>query len=88
MESIILLWPRNVLGLSLFWYQATVFEMPKTVIAQINEILFPFVWAKKCEWMARTSVIQPISSGGLGVVDVETKIMSLRAVWLRRFFFC
>ena len=37
----------NVLGLSLFWYQATVFDMPKTVIFKINKILFPFVWGKK-----------------------------------------
>ena len=76
----------NVLGLSLFWYQATVFDMPKTVIFRINKILFPFVWGKKREWMARTSVIQPLHQGGLGVVDISQKVLSLRAVWLRRFF--
>ena len=76
----------NVLGLSLFWYQATVFDMPKTVIFKINKILFPFVWGKKREWMARTSVIQPLHQGGLGVVDIFQKVLSLRAVWLRRFF--
>ena len=76
----------NVLCLSLFWYQATVFDMPKTVIFKINKILFPFVWGKKREWMARTSVIQPLHQGGLGVVDISQKVLSLRAVWLRRFF--
>ena len=76
----------NVLGLSLFWYQATVFDMPKTVILKINKILFPFVWGKKREWMARTSDIQPLHQGGLGVVDISQKVLSLRAVWLRRFF--
>ena len=76
----------NVLGLSLFWYQATVFDMPKTVIFKINKILFPFVCCKKREWMAHTSVIQPLHQGGLGVVDISQKVMSLRAVWLRRFF--
>ena len=39
----------NVLGLSLFWYHDTVFDMPKTVIHQINKLLFPFVWSKKRE---------------------------------------
>ena len=42
----------NMLGLSIFWYQATIFDMPKTVIYRINKILFPFVWGKKHEWMA------------------------------------
>lgn len=76
----------NVLGLSIFWYQATIFDMPKTVMARINKILFPFVWNKKREWMARSSVVQPLSLGGLGVVDIATKVLSLRAVWIRRFF--
>ena len=76
----------NILGLSLFWHQATVFDMSKTAIYKINKMLFPFVWGKKREWMARASIIQPLHQGGLGVVDVSQKVLSLRAVWLRRFF--
>ena len=75
----------NMLGLSQFWYQATVFDVPKVVIHHINKILFPFVWNKKREWMARSSVTQPLADGGLGVVDVARKISSLRVIWLRRF---
>ena len=70
---------------TILWYQAQIFDVPKTVIFKINKILFPFVWGKKREWMARTSVIQPMVDGGLGVVDVSKKILSLHAVWLRRF---
>lgn len=76
----------NTLGLSLFWYQATIFHIPKSVINKINQLLFPFVWGKKREWLRRSSVCQPLSSGGLGVVDVVRKLASLRAGWLRRFF--
>ena len=75
----------NMLGLSQFWYQATVFDVPKVVIHRINKILFPFVWNKKREWMARSSVTQSLTDGGLGVVDVARKISSLRVIWLRRF---
>ena len=32
----------NMLGLSIFWYQATIFDMPKTVIFRINKIFVPF----------------------------------------------
>ncbi len=74
----------NMLGLSIFWYQATIFDMPRVVIKEINKILFPFVWGKKREWMARTSVTQSLCLGGLGVVDVARKVSSLRAVWFRR----
>jgi hypothetical protein len=76
----------NVLGLSAFWYQATIFDVPKLIVHRINKLLFPFVWNKKKEWMARSSVTQPLAAGGLGVVDVLRKISSLRAVWLRRYF--
>ena len=55
------------------------------IVNRINKILFPFVWNKKKEWMARSSVTQPLTAGGLGVVDVSRKITSLRAVWLRRY---
>ncbi len=30
----------NMLGLSTFWYQATIFDMPQVVIKEINKILF------------------------------------------------
>jgi hypothetical protein len=76
----------NVLGLSAFRYQATIFDVPKLIVHRINKLLFPFVWNKKKEWMARSSVTQPLAAGGLGVVDVLRKISSLRAVWLRRYF--
>lgn len=76
----------NALGLSLFWYQATSFDVPKPVISKINKMLFMFVCGKKWEWLARTSVTQSVLAGGLGVIDVERKLSSLRAVWFRRYF--
>ncbi len=60
--------------------------MPKLVIHEINKLLFPFVWGKKREWTARTSVTQPLAAGGLGVVDVAKKVSSLHAVWFWRYF--
>ena len=71
---------------SLFWYQGTVFFMPKAVIFQINKILFPFVWGKKKDWMACASVIQSLYHGGPGGVDISQKVLSLRVIWLRCFF--
>jgi hypothetical protein len=50
----------------------------RVLIFRINKILFPFVWGKKREWMARSSISQPLAQGGLGVVDVSCKLASLR----------
>ena len=97
LEDLLALWKRrqlsfhgralivNVLGLSLFWYQATMFDVPKTIVARINKLIFPFIWNKIREWLARSSLTQPFADGGLGVVDVARKILSLRSAWLRRF---
>ena len=74
----------NTLGLSTFWYQGTIFDMPKVVVHSINKILFPFIWNKSREPIARSSAVAPRLRGGLGVVHVGTKILSLRAIWLRR----
>ena len=74
----------NTLGVSIFWYQGTIFDMPKLVVHSINKILFPFIWNKRKEPIARSSAVAPRLRGGLGVVHVGTKILSLRAIWLRR----
>jgi hypothetical protein len=54
----------NTLGLSLFWYQATAFDMPKVVVAKVNKIIFPFVWGKKRKsgWLAHQS-FSPLVTG-------------------------
>ena len=39
----------NALGLSKFWYRASVCYMPTNIINQINTQIFPFVWGKKRE---------------------------------------
>ena len=39
----------NILGLSTFWYQATIFDVPKPIVFRINKILFPFVWKERMD---------------------------------------
>lgn len=75
----------NVLGLSLFWYKASIFAVPANIITRINKLLFPFVWNRKTEYLARATVTQAVPCGGLGVVDFRRKVASLRSLWLRRY---
>ena len=74
----------NALGLSTFWYLASFRCIPDTVVSAIKQRLFPFVWQKKREWLARSSLTQPLSRGGLAVVDVNRKVQSLHVMWVSR----
>ena len=74
----------NTLGLSLFWYLASFTYLPPTTIKAINQRVFSFIWQKKREWLARSSVTQRSPHGGLGLVDIPRKIQSLHVLWIRR----
>ena len=75
----------NTLGLSTFLYLGSVCFVPPATIRQINRLVFPFVWSKKREWVRRSSITQPCTRGGLGVVDFDRKLRSLSVMWVKRF---
>ena len=77
----------NMLGLSTLWYLCSFSVIPEAIIKAVNGEVFPFVWRKKREWMARTSVTQRPNQGGLGVVDVYRKMLSLHVLWVKRLIF-
>ena len=74
----------NALGLSTFWYLASFRCIPDTVVSAIKQRLFPFDWQKKREWLARSSLTQPLSRGGLAVVEENRKVQSLDVMWISR----
>ena len=75
----------NSLGLSLLWYLASFIAMPDMVVRRVNSLLFSFLWQEKRELVARSSLTQPSRLGGLGVVDVQSKVSALHVMWVRRF---
>ena len=54
------------------------------MVHSVNSRLFSFVWKKKRQWLARSSVTQLPSQGGLGVIDLDRKISAIHAMWVRR----
>ena len=74
----------NTLGFSLFWYLSSYSWLPPYVLKTINSRVFTFVWQKKHKWLARSSVVQRCSQGGLGLVYMQQEIQSLHVLWLRR----
>ena len=70
----------NTLGLSIFWYLASFLSMPDSIVSRINSHAYSFIWNKKREWLARTTVTQRPSQGGLGLVDLKRKISALHVL--------
>lgn len=42
---------------------------------------FNFIW-NKSERIKRNTLIGNVRNGGLGIIDVESKLKALKAVWL------
>ena len=74
----------NSLGLSTFWYLASFLTMSSTVKKAVSSTAFSFIWNGKCERVARSSLTQPSSSGGLNVVDLNNKTSAFHVIWVRR----
>ena len=51
-------------------------------IKEINKLLYNFVWNNK-ERIQRTTLIGNLDEGGIGMVDVESKVKSIKAGWLK-----
>ena len=97
LEAVFLSWQRRqlsyrgralvacVLGASRFWYLGSTVPVDSRLIFRINQLLFRFIWDGKGEWLRRSSVVQPLLRGGLGVVNVASKLASLRVMWVKRF---
>ena len=76
----------NSLGLSRFWYLGSVVPIDDDFVKKVNKLSFSFLWARPREWLCRSSVMTPLKQGGLGVVDMSRKLVSLRVMWVKGFF--
>ena len=67
----------NILGASLFWYLAKVFIVPKWVATSFDRLVWPFLWNGKTETVKRSVLYNPLSKGGLRMINFSTKCKSL-----------
>lgn len=68
----------NVLGASRLWHVAKVIAPPSWVCDSFKSTIWPFIWKGKMENVSRERCCAPLKSGGLNIVDFETKCASLR----------
>lgn len=76
----------NSLIVSKLLYLFTVLENPNIeFIKKLNKIIYNFLWGKR-ERIKRKSLVRSINEGGLGLIDVECKLKSVKAGWIKRLY--
>ena len=72
----------NSLAISKLIYVASVLPLPdENFLKLINKSIFNFIWNTK-DRIKRNTLIGPIIKGGIGLVDIDTKIRSLKSSWI------
>ncbi len=76
----------NNLALPPLLYVASVIHTSDIVFKEVKAIILDFIWDGKPSRIAYDVLILSIGNGGLKLMDIETKVKSLKAVWVKRFF--
>ena len=76
----------NTLAISKFIYKASILPYPEeALINKVKSDIFNFIW-NKTDRIKRNTLIGDVKSGGIGVIDIETKLKSLKATWVSKLF--
>ena len=59
---------------------------PKAFIKEVESTIFDFIWGGNPDKVRRSVVINPISSGGLNVTNINSFVNSLKCTWIKRYF--
>ena len=76
----------KTLGISEFLYIASLINVPEWVINTVESAIYGFVWKGKKDRIKRTVLINNFRNAGLNMVDIRSKIASLKANVVKRFF--
>ena len=74
-----------MLGVSRFWYWGSTVPVDSHLAPGISRSVFSFMWDYKREWLTWSLASLPPSRGGLGAIDIASKLASLRVMWIKHF---
>ena len=63
----------NIIGLSKFFYLASISLLPDRVVHRVNQITWPFLWGLRLETVAPNTCYCRVNDGGLGLTNVILK---------------
>ena len=69
----------HTIGLSQFLYVATVIDFPEEKIKTINQLVSKFIWRGWKPKVKKKTLINDISEGGIGLIDLNSKVRALQA---------
>ena len=72
----------NQLILSKIWFLAQVIPVPQKVIIDLERLVLDFLWGARHTRVRKQVLYLPIKQGGLGLIDITTKIQSLHLRWV------
>ena len=75
----------KVLVASQIVYTATAVRTPYNIIKTLNKLIYQFIWNSKKEKIKRNICINPITDGGLGMIDLDCKVRSLKLSWIHKY---
>ena len=74
----------NSLIVSLFVYPATIMDIDKESLDEIDKCIFSFLWNGKKPKIAKVVIQNQIKKGGLKMPNIYLKVKSWKLMWLKR----
>ena len=75
----------NVLAIPKLIYLFTLLHVPEWVIERLEKAITNFLWNKRNR-INRNCLYAKVEQGGLGLIDIKSKISSLKATWITKWF--
>ena len=75
----------NSLALSKLIYLCSSIHVPARVYSEVKDIIKDFLWSGGSSKIAYDTLTRDVKSGGLKLIDLETKVKSLQISWIKRF---
>ena len=60
--------------------------VPMKTLKEIDKILFKFLWGNKPAKIKRSTIIAPVSEGGLGMIDIYSTHSAAKCSWIKRLY--
>ena len=78
----------NVMILSKLWYLASIIVVPETLIKALERLIFSFIWGREnWEPIKRSTLYLSKEQGGLGLVNIALKVISLHLVFVSKIIY-
>ena len=76
----------NTMILPKIWYLATFYPPSKNILKKIEVSIFKFIWSGKQDKVNRDTMYLPIKDGGIGLVNIYYKYLSLFLAQMMKVF--